>query len=87
MSNNLKIFFSGLLALVFFGACSSVTKDEVGRYVPLPTNNDFTGVMILDTKTGVIYKVWRSGERSNYRLHKINPVEPNAKSEEIKYNY
>ena len=48
MSNNFKNIVLGLLALVVFGACSTETKEEVGRYVPI-------GADVLDTKTGIVY--------------------------------
>jgi hypothetical protein len=56
MSNNFKKIALGLLALILFGACSTETKEEVGRYVPIVlANPDLMTYRILDTKTGKVY--------------------------------
>jgi hypothetical protein len=50
MGNNFRNIALGLTALVLFGACTTETKDEVGRYVPINAGGDF-----IDTKTGIVY--------------------------------
>lgn len=84
MRNNFKNIALGLLALIFFGACSSEPKDEVGRYVPIVQNENSSGTQILDTKTGIVYSVyWRD---NNIGFFQVNPIKPQAKGAKIPFN-
>jgi hypothetical protein len=78
MSNNFKKIALGLLALILFGACSTETKEEVGRYVPIPPTDNASGIAILDTKTGLVYGAYR--EDSSIRFNKINLTNPEFKT-------
>ena len=79
----MKINILGIIALSVLGACTSEPKDEVGRYVPITPNDNFSSTSVLDTKTGVIYRVWMDLHRGAYRLQKINPIQPDAKTAAI----
>jgi hypothetical protein len=74
----------GIIALGFFGACSSDSKNEVGRYVPIIAEE--RGIVdkgILDTKTGMIYQYRYDYDPSaEYRkkpirvlITEVNPIE------------
>jgi len=79
----------GIIALVFFGACNSEPKEEVGRYVPIPPRDRHITISILDTKTGIVYSIYDDGRGENdattYYLTKENLINPEVKTAKISF--